>query len=311
MACEIDLDRGTWRDFLWNTKRCLSICLNQEMRIFVSWSGPASHEMAILLREWLIRVLQYSDPFVSSKDINKGAQWLVTISEQLSDTSEGIICVTPSNVEAPWLNYEAGALAKTTGQTAVRTVLLGMNPGDLPAGAPLSNFQHTAALDRDEMWSLIESIHSRSTAPDRGDLERIRWAFDQAWTPLLTGLQSIDVGGTASSPSPADSRDEKSLILDLLREVKELSIAVATLTQKSEIAVDKLQPSTDRALPRQSLKTVESISAGTEVLHETYGRGIVMETAGSGDKKTARIRFPTAEKKLLLRYAPMKVVSLG
>ncbi|WP_081624158.1 TIR domain-containing protein [Arthrobacter sp. 135MFCol5.1] len=279
------------------------------MKIFISWSGTPSHEMALLLREWLVRVLQYSEPFVSSKDISKGAQWLVTISEQLTDTTEGIVCVTPSNVEAPWLNYEAGALAKTTGQTAVRTVLLGLGPGDLPAGAPLSNFQHTDGLDPEEMWSLVESIHLRSEAAG-ASLERIRWAFDQAWPELKASLETIELHPEDNKPDR--SPDEQSLIKDVLQEVKSISMAVAALGQAQQpprkVVIDSAEQSS-RVVPANDRKTVSRVTVGTRLHHQSFGEGIVLLVEGAGDKKIAHTQFDNGEKKrLLLRYAPVAVL---
>jgi hypothetical protein len=280
------------------------------MKIFVSWSGTSSHETALLLREWLRRVLQYSDPFVSSEDISKGAQWLVTISDQLRDTSEGIVCVTPSNVEAPWLNYEAGALAKTTGQTAVRTVLLGLTAGDLPAGAPLSNFQHTNALDEAEMWSLIESIHARHTRADTKSMDRVRWAFDQAWPDLQASLGAIDVNPSGDAEQENES-DQESLIRDVLQEVKGISIAVASLRRESP---SQTAPETAHQAPLRwngvsnPHTLVARVAPGVTVRHQSFGEGVVQAVEGQGDKKVAHVHFSNVgSKKLLLRYAPLTI----
>jgi hypothetical protein len=280
------------------------------VKIFVSWSGTPSHEAALLIREWLRRVLQYSDPFVSSEDISKGAQWLVTISDQLRDTAEGIVCVTPSNVEAPWLNYEAGALAKTTGQTAVRTVLLGLTAGELPAGAPLSNFQHTKALDETEMWSLIESIHARHTDADIKSMERVRWAFDQAWPELQERLSAIDVDPSRDSDQKSGS-DEASLIRDVLQEVKGISIVMAALRREfpAEVAAEEADPVSPlqwKGVPIPPAVLAE-IVPGVIVEHSSFGVGVVQAVEGQGAQKIAHVDFSKGKKRLLLRYAPLTI----
>jgi hypothetical protein len=278
------------------------------MKIFVSWSGPASRQVAVLLREWLGRVLQNSQPFVSHKDISKGAQWLRTISEELAGTSEGIICVTPSNVEAPWLNYEAGALAKTTGQTAVRTVLLGLKPSDLPSGVPVSNFQHTDALDEEEMWQLIESITSRS--PDEAvDEGKVRWAFDQAWPELERDLKAIDLNPDTTEQT--DTRNERELIKELLQGVKEISIAVAELSVAREVSSTpstSTQPIPERKLTPNRMELIQAVRVGTHLEHSSFGIGPVVAVENSGDKKLAVVNFIAGQKKLLLRYAPVSIV---
>jgi TIR domain len=83
------------------------------VKIFISWSGEASHAVAIALRDWLPSVLQAVEPYVSSEDIEKGARWNAEIAQQLNNTEFGIVCVTRSNVGSPWLNFEAGALSKS------------------------------------------------------------------------------------------------------------------------------------------------------------------------------------------------------
>ncbi|MGF6833990.1 hypothetical protein QF015_002165 [Paenarthrobacter sp. TE4293] len=283
------------------------------MRIFVSWSGPASHTAALLIHKWLKRVLQYSEPFVSSTDIAKGSQWLVEISEQLTDTVEGIVCVTPSNVGAPWLNYEAGALAKTTGQTAVRPVLLGLKPSDIPSGMPLANFQHTDLLNKDEMWSLIESIHLRSPAKDSSAPDTVRWAFDMAWPDLESKLSAIDTNAEPATTAP-ESRDEKTLIQELLGEVRELSLAVANLTASGQNHVPSGTPvgSSEDGLRRATVQNpqslVSSVRPGMLIEHPTFGVGPVADVEGSGDKKVASVDFVRGRKRLLLRYAPFSIL---
>ena len=49
---------------------------------------------------------------MSDTDIEKGARWENEISLRLAESDLGIICLTPDNLEEPWVLFEAGALAK-------------------------------------------------------------------------------------------------------------------------------------------------------------------------------------------------------
>ena len=82
------------------------------MKVFISWSGELSLEVAQLLKRWVKCVLQATEPWLSSEDIAKGSLWSNEINEQLVKTSVGIICVTRENATTPWIHFEAGALAK-------------------------------------------------------------------------------------------------------------------------------------------------------------------------------------------------------
>jgi len=79
------------------------------MKIFISWSGKLSKHVGLTLRDWLPNVIQAADPYISSKDISKGVRWFSEISTELESSHFGIICVTRTNMESPWLLFEAGA----------------------------------------------------------------------------------------------------------------------------------------------------------------------------------------------------------
>ena len=70
------------------------------MKVFLSWSGHRSHQVALALRDWLPSVIQSITPYVSSEDIDKGARWSTDIAKELEDSTFGILCVTKDNLEA-------------------------------------------------------------------------------------------------------------------------------------------------------------------------------------------------------------------
>src|SRR6476659_1756710 len=83
------------------------------MKVFLSWSGEKSRAAASLLKSWLPSVLQaLEEPWMSSADIEGGANWSSSIGTELTNTDFGIVCVTQENQDRPWLNFEAGAISK-------------------------------------------------------------------------------------------------------------------------------------------------------------------------------------------------------
>jgi hypothetical protein len=45
------------------------------MKVFVSWHGDASNDVAKTLKAWLLNVVQGVEVLLSSEDIAKGSQW--------------------------------------------------------------------------------------------------------------------------------------------------------------------------------------------------------------------------------------------
>ena len=113
------------------------------MKVFISWSGEKSHKIANILREWMPCVIQSIKPYVSSKDIDKGARWSTDIAKELEDSYFGIICVTKSNINAPWINFEAGALSKAV---AARPALQPRLDEDTQSHLQIQSYRRAHAL---------------------------------------------------------------------------------------------------------------------------------------------------------------------
>ena len=149
----------------------------QRMRVFVSWSKPLSHDIAQLLSDWLPDVIQDVQTWISTEDIAKGQRWNAEISKALDQTSEGIFCVTRENVHEPWLNFEAGAIAKSIDEALVRPLLIDVAPHEITG--PLAQFQATILTKEDDMRRLFESLNRSCPEPLKDEL--LGRAFNRTW----------------------------------------------------------------------------------------------------------------------------------
>ena len=74
------------------------------MKVFLSWSGKTSREVAQAFHDWLPFVIQAVRPFISTGDIDKGKRWTDVLASELNETGYGILVVTPDNMDKPWLH---------------------------------------------------------------------------------------------------------------------------------------------------------------------------------------------------------------
>lgn len=185
------------------------------MKVFISWSGDASRDTAEILRDWLPSVVQSLDTYVSSEDINKGARWATEIAKELGESEFGILCITKENLDAPWLNFEAGALSWRVGEKAhVAPFLLDLAPDDL-GDSPLRQFQATT-VNETEVLKLLRSINEACS--DSLEDTRLVRTFSQWWPELEERLSSIQMpsgtGGRIPSTSVTEMLEQ---VLDLVR----------------------------------------------------------------------------------------------
>lgn len=178
------------------------------MDIFVSWAGSDSHQVALVLRQWLPEVLPFVRPWVSSEDIRKGTRWSDELWGRLRDTSYSIVCVTPEAVRSPWVNFEAGAVARAVGgQSHVSPLLLGMSAGDL-GGVPLAMFQCTQ-FRRPDVERLVKAINAAAPAPmQESDVSR---CFRREWASLRDEMGRIDINSADDSELEGALEEEEAV----------------------------------------------------------------------------------------------------
>jgi len=125
------------------------------MKIFISWSGTKSENVAIFLKSWIEQIIQAAEPWISV-DIDKGKKWNSEIINELEASKVGIICLTRDNLNSPWVLFEAGALSKST-DSYVCTFLIDIVPTDLTG--PLSIFQATS-FNKEDIFKLLTTINN-------------------------------------------------------------------------------------------------------------------------------------------------------
>jgi hypothetical protein len=157
------------------------------MNIFVSWSGERSRQLAEALCSWLQEVIQYTAPWTSG-EISAGHRWSHEIAERLQRTNYGILCVTPENIHAPWIHFEAGALAKESHNSRVAPLMFGGVRSEELTG-PLSQFQAKVA-SRSGLLELVQDINAwNSECPLKpGQIAR---QFDRCWAEPQAIIQAV------------------------------------------------------------------------------------------------------------------------
>lgn len=93
------------------------------MKVFISWSGLISRQVARSFYDWLPIVLQFVKPYMSSEDIVSGTRWFSSVGEELQSCNFGLVCLTSENVISPWIHFEAGAISKVIENSRVVPVL--------------------------------------------------------------------------------------------------------------------------------------------------------------------------------------------
>ncbi|WP_104061124.1 LuxR C-terminal-related transcriptional regulator [Arthrobacter sp. 4R501] len=177
------------------------------MKIFISWSGEESKQVALLLKGWLKKILQATDPWMSDVDIQPGTRWSQSIAGELQTSGFGIICVTPSNESAEWINFEAGALSIAIQDGTERKVvplLIGFdNRGAIQRG-PLGLF-NALRFVKEDVWKLLLTLNAE--LPNALDGDDLGDLFETYWPKLAAQVEELKKLEKTPSPAPISQEE--------------------------------------------------------------------------------------------------------
>lgn len=217
------------------------------MKVFLSWSGARSKEVASLLSDWLCCVIQAARPWISTRDLDRGSLWFGEINDQLKDTTIGIICLTQENKNRPWILFEAGALAKGLTTSRVCTLLVDLEPKDVED--PLAQFNHTLP-NRESVFGLVRTLNGSLGAAGL-DIRVLDQVFATYWPQFEEKFKLALT--TTESAHPSKPRPKE----DVLGEILENTRMLGSRIRKLEFETERARFSPDR------IETTRSIS-GTQ-----------------------------------------------
>ena len=224
------------------------------MKLFLSWSGSQSKVVAEALSQFLVDAIHDLRPWISSKSIDPGKRWSDVLEKELKDTSYAILCVTNSNINAPWLNFEAGAISSGFSGVMICPYLINIEPSDI-RDSPLGTFQACQA-DRDGTFALISSIN-KHLADQALTTEQLRRSFQSAWPAYKRILSaavnqanrsdSIFVSAPITSlPNSTSYRELRTEVLEAMEHLKEkfgkntIYSAVQRLNDQNQVEPERI-----------------------------------------------------------------------
>jgi hypothetical protein len=175
------------------------------VKVFITWSGALSEDVASALNDFLPDVIQTIRPFFSSDSVRSGQRWFEKIGAELEMTTFGLAVVTKDNHDrSPWLYYEAGALARETTKAQLAVFLVDLSPRDLRG--PLEQYQATAGGDQDDVFKLFE--HLNELCEPRLPPDRLKRQFGLYWPTFAERRDRAVEKHTIVSLPPSAKSDE-------------------------------------------------------------------------------------------------------
>ena len=207
------------------------------MKVFISWSGGLSLEIAKAFHKWLPAVLQSVRPYFTPEDIRKGTKWSSEIEHHLNDSKVGIFCVTRSNLLSQWMMFEAGAISNHIEKSNVCPILFDMKVTDLTG--PFTQFQ-ASLFEKSEIFKLIKTINNACSDSELND-EVLADVFDKWWPDLDEVVQKILKNHIVDNDSVLRSDRE------LIEEILELTRVTTHRALNPAGKVQMIRPMKDRA----------------------------------------------------------------
>jgi TIR domain len=184
------------------------------MRVFISWSGEPSRLIAKALDGWLESVVQHVDAWMSDEEIGSGQRWNEAIAHSLDETDLGIVCVTRANQHAPWLIFEAGAVAKSVKKGRVVPLYIDLLSTDITG--PLEAFQGRS-LDENGVRRLVHDLNE--AAEKKMPKERLDAVFNAMWPELEAAIDEALKG----MPTPDEpQRDVNDMVAEIVERVRRI-----------------------------------------------------------------------------------------
>lgn len=189
------------------------------MKVFISWSGDVSKDVAEAIREWLPTILQTVRPYFTPSDIEKGTRWSSDVADELDNSTAGIFCVTRENLNSQWLMFEAGAISKKVDQSLVCPILIGLDNSDI--SGPLTQFQ-TTLFEKSDFRKLLSDLNkaNKSHVLEESVFHKV---FEKFWPEFEEKIKSIMEKSSLKRNDVSDIRSER----ELLEEILNLSRALA------------------------------------------------------------------------------------
>jgi hypothetical protein len=238
------------------------------MQIFISWSGERSKDLAVIVTRWLAIVVPKSLPWMSEVHLEVGRHWGAELGHRLRESGFGVACVTPENIAAPWLLFEAGALATSVECDRFVPLLFGASRNDLPA--PLAQFQ-ALEVGADHMLRLALAVSDAccAEAPERDRVPRaceLTWPWFEAEVNRIPAPTAVapaeppppvaETAGDREVPAPPSTGEE-------------LAVAAGTSSGFLDVMLRELESTEEALKGYDSLARFYSErSAGVLATHE-------------------------------------------
>jgi hypothetical protein len=198
-------------------------------------------------------MFQGLDTWMSDHDIGAGSRWGVELSSELESSNFGILCLTPENTKAPWVLFEAGALAKIVKVARVVPYRLHLRATDVEM--PLAQFQ---GVDADEAgtFRLVQGISEVLEASLQE--ARLRRLFDKWWPDLESKLDDIPLPSEDHTPR----RSQQEMLEEVLQLLRSRQMELATvdpaILHGLRISSDRLSSTSDADLIRDLRKLTDT-----------------------------------------------------
>jgi hypothetical protein len=250
------------------------------MHLFVSWSGEDSRAVAEILRTWIPDVIQEAEVYVSSQDIEKGERWALNLAKSLEELDFGLIALTKTNVTAPWVLFEAGALSKTVRSRLV-PILCNLTDRDL-VGSPLAHFQY-ARFAKADFLQLMQTINASCGRPlPEARLEK---AFETWWPALDRAVGQVTFADSIAVEAKPSGDDRLTRLEEAVDELLHATRKILNATSHADRTVQVVPTEAElramnlyRAIPQ-----VDTVRFAKKILRDMEHRGSAKLSKESGD----------------------------